>query len=342
MGRRITIKDIAKELNTTPATVSRALNNHPEINAQTKLLVKETAAKLQYTPNRMGSALQSGRSKLIGVMIPTAEHPFFGSIVHGISDKASLLKYDVLIYQSNESQEFEEKGMDAFIRAHVDGILISLAKNTKTFTHIRKAVDQKIPVIFFDRTSDELDLSSVTIDDYAGAYNAVRHLFEQGYRKIAHIGGPQHIKAFRRRKEGYVAALRDCSLKLNKQYIIEGDVSLESGDSGFRKLNSLKHPPDAIFAVEDFTALGVVKAAKKAGINMPDELGVFGFCNDVFSAFVTPSISTVDQQTIKMGETSFELLMEHLSAETNSKTSSFPPRHVVLEPVMLFRESSQK
>lgn len=339
MKSRITIKDIARELNITPATVSRALSDHPEINLQTKQLVKATAERLNYTPNRIGAALQSGKSKLIGVMIPTAEHPFFGAVIHGISNLASNYNYDVLIYQSNESREYEEKGLNAFIRANVDGIIISLAKGTTEFSHILKARKHQIPVVFFDRTAEELNFPSVTVNDYSGAYQATTHLLKQGYKRIAHIGGPQHINAFRERKRGFIAALKDLGQALNPDYIIEGEISLKSGEQAFAKLNALTPQPDAVFAVEDFTALGVINAAKELGINVPDDLGVFGFCNDVFSPYVTPSISTIDQQNLKMGETAFHLLLDILQDKISADAK---PANVVLEPIMIYRNSSKK
>jgi LacI family transcriptional regulator len=339
MKTRITIKDIAKELKITPATVSRALSNHPEINSQTKEMVKATAKRLNYTPNRTASALQSGKSQLIGVMIPSAEHPFFGAVIHGISNLAGSHNYDVLIYQSNESKEYEEKGLNAFIRANVDGIIISLAKGTTDFNHIFKVREQQIPIVFFDRTADGLDFPSVTVDDYQGAYQATRHLIDQGYERIAHVAGPQHIQAFNRRKQGYLDALRDSNLNVLDGYILEGEISLLSGEKAFTILNSLSLQPDAVFAVEDFTALGVIKAAKESGIDVPRDLGVFGFSNDLFSPYVTPSISTVDQQNLQMGETAFHLLLDILQGKTASAGTM---NSVVLEPIMIYRNSSRK
>lgn len=339
MKSRITIKDIARELNITPATVSRALSDHPEINLQTKQLVRLTAEKMNYTPNRIGAALQSGKSKLIGVMIPTVEHPFFGTVIHGISNLASSYNYDVLIYQSNESREYEEKGINTFIRADVDGIIISLAKETTEFSHILKARKHQIPIVFFDRTATGLDFPSVTIDDFKGAYQATQHLLQQGYKRVAHVGGPQQINAFRERKRGYIAALKDHGHDLNPEYICDGMISLKSGEEGFARFNSLSLRPDAIFAVEDLTALGVINAAKAAGVQVPEDFGVFGFCNDVFAAHVTPSISTIDQQTLKMGEAAVQLLLDILQEKSSPNNQA---AHIVLEPLMIYRNSSNR
>ncbi|GEL09664.1 transcriptional regulator, LacI family [Flavobacterium glycines] len=338
MKTKITISDIAKELGIAPATVSRALSNHPEISVATKKKVKAVAERLDYRPNKLASSLRSGKTKLIGVLIPTAEHLFFGSVIHGISNLASQQGYDVLIYQSNESEEFEKKGIETFINARVDGILVSISKNTTDYSHFELVKEKNIPIAFFDRTNDNLGISSVSIDDYLGAYIATESLIKSGYKRIAHISGPQHSKAFAERVRGYQAALNQYNIPFENNLIYNGDISIEAGRKGVQHFLNLENKPDAIFAVEDFTALGTLKELKEMGIKVPEEFGIIGFCNDLFGEHITPSLSTVDQKTVQMGEEAFNLIYELISKK-GEKTNS---QKRVLTPTLILRESSKK
>ena len=338
MKRRVTIADIARELNITAATVSRALSNHPEISASTKKLVRAAAERLDYKPNKIASSLRSGKTRVIGVLIPTAEHIFFGSVIHGISNIASQNGYDVLIYQSNESQQFEKKGVDTFINARVDGILASIAKDTTDFSHFSYVKEKNIPIAFFDRVNDNLGISSVCIDDYKGAYMATQSLISEGYKKIAHISGPANIKTFTERVRGYKDALAANDLPFHKDWLFEGDISIEAGRNGIKYFFSLTDKPDAVCAVEDFSALGALKELKKLGIPVPQDFGVIGFCNDLFGEHITPSLSTVDQQTVAMGEEAFELISKLIDNEQSRERV----HKKVLEPLLVLRESSKK
>ncbi|MBC7914219.1 MAG: LacI family DNA-binding transcriptional regulator [Pyrinomonadaceae bacterium] len=338
MVTRITLIDIAKKLGITPATVSRALSDHPEISAKTKKLVNETAVLLDYKRNKIASSLRSGKTHVIGVLIPTAEHSFFGSVIHGITNLANSNGYDVLIYQSNEQEENEIKGINAFMSARVDGILVSIAKNTKNYTHFKKVQQQHIPIAFFDRNNDELGIPSVVIDDYSGAYQATINLIEQGYKRIAHIAGPQHINIFKERLRGYRDALKVNNIAFESALVYEGDVSIEAGKNGISAFYKLENPPDAIFGVEDITALGALKELKDRNIKVPEQVGVFGFCNDLFGEHITPSLSTIDQQTIKMGEEAFNLIYRMIKQGHSIVT----PSKIILEPLLIIRDSSIK
>lgn len=336
--KRVTINDIARELNITAATVSRALSDHPEISSGTKKIVKETALRLDYSPNKVASSLRSGKTNIIGVIIPTAEHIFFGSVIHGISNAASKNGYEVLIYQSNESEQFEKKGIDAFINARVDGILASIAKDTKDFSHFSYVKEKNIPIAFFDRFNDNLGISSVCIDDYRGAFLAVETLVNEGYNRIAYISGPLHIKTFSERVRGYKDALEHYNLDSDPELIYPGDISIESGRKAIKKFFKLDKKPDAVCAVEDFTALGALKELKEMGINVPEEFGVIGFCNDLFGEHISPSLSTVDQQTVAMGEEAFDLINKLI----NNEPANQRVHKKVLEPLIIERESSKR
>ncbi len=337
MENPVTIQDLASKLNFTPATVSRALNNHPRISANTKKAVIDLADKLNYRRNHLASSLRSGKSETIGVIIPSAEINFFGSVVHGIESIANTNGYHILLYQSNESPDYEIKAIESFVGAKVDGILASIAKETVDFTHFLDLKNRGIPLVFFDRTDAALDIPSVVINDFKGAHIATQHLLSQGYKKIAHIAGQQHLKIFEDRLNGYKSALQDAGIEIREELIFYGRVSIDSGKDAMNYFFGLKDKPDAVFAVEDFTALGVIKAAKEMKIDIPKDLGVIGFANEAFDEHITPSLSSIDQQTILMGREAFRLLLELIN---NKKENTMEKSTIVLEPLPKFRESS--
>ncbi|WP_114782638.1 LacI family DNA-binding transcriptional regulator [Botryobacter ruber] len=339
MKRRTTLQDIALDLNLTPATVSRALNNHPEISEKTKKIVEETAVRLNYNRNKIASSLRSGKTYVIGVLIPTAERAFFGSVIHGITNLANENGYDVIIYQSNEKHDYEIKGINAFISARVDGILASLSKDTIDCSHFLNAKEHDIPVVLFDRVNNDLDISSVTVNDFKGAYLATEHLIKQGFKRIAHIAGPQHIKAFNDRLKGYMRALQAHHIKFDPLLVYAGDISLEEGKAGVDYLLNLPAPPDAIFAVEDFAALGALKELKQRGLQIPEAFGIIGFCNDLFGEHTSPALSSIDQQTVIMGQEAFKLI-HHIIQQDDA--ANFPATKVELEPIPFFRKSSSR
>lgn len=340
MDEKLTLKDIAKALNTTAATVSRALRDHPRISYETKARVLEYAGLHNFKLNKIASSLRSGQTQVVGVMIPSAEINFFGSVVHGIESMANMEGYTVLIYQTNEKKECEIKGLETFLSARVDGILVSLAKDTIDFEHFSTIKKRGIPIAFFDRYHDQLGISSVVIDDFKGAYLATQHLIDNGYSAIAHITGPLNIKTFNDRLNGYKKALKDNGLKFIPGMLHAGNISIEAGRVGVRYLLKKNKKVDAIFAVEDFTALGVLKELKEMAIKVPAEMGVIGFANEKFDEHLTPSLSSIDQQTIKMGEEAFKLLLEQIKKKRANETLEV--KNIVLEPLPFFRESSNK
>ncbi|HVW60889.1 MAG TPA: LacI family DNA-binding transcriptional regulator [Puia sp.] len=336
---KVTILDIARELNITAATVSRALNDHPGIKESTKKAVRETAIRLNYKHNRIASSLRLGRSNIVGVIIPSAEINFFGSVVHGIEKVAGENGYTVLIYQSNELYEYEKKGIQTFLQSRVDGVLASISKETINLDHYSEIRNRGIPLVLFDRTDDKLEVSSVVVDDFAGAYQATSHLIQNGCRRIAHIAGQQHVNIFNLRLKGYIEALNVHNIPVNEDLIVHGKVSIESGRECMKHLLADALRPDAVFAVEDFTALGAMQTIKAAGLKIPEDIAIIGFANEAFGEYLTPSLSTVNQQTVTMGEEAARLLFEGLRS---GEPFHAHPRKLVLKPQLICRESSMK
>ncbi len=332
---RTTILDIARALNVAAATVSRALNDHPAISDATREAVKQAAKRMNYQPNKIASSLRSGKSKIIGVIIPSAEINFFGSVIHGIENVASRNDYNVLIYQSNELYELEKKAVQTFIRSRVDGVLASISKETINLGHYADLKAKGVPLILFDRAHDSLQVPAVVVNDYLGAFNATRHLIEQGCRRIAHIGGQQHVTNFNQRLRGYIDALNVHNIAVNDDLIVYGKVSIGSGRECMKQL--LRYKPDAVFAVEDFTALGAMQTIKEAGVRIPGDIAIIGFANEMFSEYLTPSLSTVNQHTVRMGEEAAGLFFDTFNKRITLKT---PPRKFILEPEIICRQSS--
>lgn len=336
---KTTISDLARELNLTPSTISRALNNHPAISRQTKEAVLHLAQKRHYQPNRIAASLRLGKSRILGVLIPSSEINFFGAVIHGIENIARLHDYNVLIYQSNEEEEAESRGVNTFVRSRVACVLASLSKETRHLQHFADLKRKGIPLVLFDRASDELDVPSVVIDDYKGAYLATLHLAAQGCRRIAHIAGQQHVAIFHTRLQGYLDALAFLGLKQDPSLVVYGTVTIASGSQCMHQLLALPQPPDAVFAVEDFTALGAIQAIKEKGKSIPGDVAVIGFANEEFGRYITPALSTVDQQPIIMGEEAAKMFFK--LSEEDSFYSAAPPKKV-LEPLIIGRASSIK
>ena len=334
--KKTTILDIAKELNITFSTVARALNDHPAISIATKKAVKETAIRLNYRQNKIASSLRSGKSNIIGVMVPNLHVSFFSSVVSGIESVMNANGYSILLYQSNESKKHEAKGLETFLQSRVDGIIASVT--TETTDEVYEEIkSRKLPLIFFDRELRQLNMPSVVIDDYKGGFIATEHLIKQGYKDILHITTHREIPIFQERLRGYIDALKHYNLPLNEELIIRGDFSLEFGKDAVRETR-LKHIQyDAIFALEDYTAMGAMQGLKDLGLKVPDEIGVIGFANESFGSLVSPALSTIDQQTSKMGEETARLFLSQLRNESPSLAEK-----LVLDPILIVRESSNR
>lgn len=335
--KKPTILDIAKELNITFSTVARALNDHPAISIATKKAVRETAIRLNYRQNKIASSLRSGRSNIIGVIVPNLHVSFFSSVVSGIENIMNENGYNILLYQSNESKKHEANGIETFLQSRVDGIISSVTTETSEDVY-NEIKNRNLPLIFFDRELSDLNVSSVLIDDYKGGFIATEHLIQQGYKNILHITAHQDIPIFKERLRGYIDALKHYNLPVKEELIIKGDFSLQFGKDVVKetKLQGMNY--DAIFALEDYTAMGAMQALKDLKIKIPDEIGVIGFANEAFGSLVSPTLSTIDQQTAKMGEETARIFLKQLKNEN----IPYEPERLILEPKLIVRESSNR
>lgn len=335
---RATIHDIAKKLDITASTVSRALKDHPRISEATKKAVLKAAQTLNYQPNHIAAALRNGRSKIIGIIVPTADRSFFSSVVRGIEEIANASKYNVMICQSYDNYDKEVATVEALLNARVDGIVASFAKGTDNFDHFLKVRDKGIPLILFDRSNEDLEVSNVILDDYQGAYKAVTHLINQGCKRIAHFTGIRKISIYRERLRGYREALQDNGIPFDESLVIGSNMQLEDGIESMKKLLSLASPPDAVFSSSDYSAMGAMQVLKERRMRIPEDIALVGFGNEPFTWFSEPQLTTVDQRSKEMGNAAAEIFFEQIGAGKKP----FVPKKTVLKPELIIRKSSLK
>ncbi|OKS87311.1 LacI family DNA-binding transcriptional regulator [Mucilaginibacter polytrichastri] len=337
--KRTTIYDIAQKLNVTPSSVSRALNNSNYVNEATKKLILKTAEELNYKRNTMASNLRKGHSKTIGVVVPRINQNFFSNVIAGIEDATYKQGYNLIICQSNESYEKEVQSVNTLINQHVDCIVISVSIESNDHKHLQNVLDQNIQLIQFDRVADELETLKVINDNEQASFEAVDHIIEQGYKRIALLEGPQNLDIFRQRKKGYLNALAKHNIPVVNELIIENTWTKELGAKATRQLLSLPEPPDAIFAsTSDFSALGVLEVATAMNIKVPSQLGICGYSNEAFTELTSPSITTIDQFSFYMGKTVANLYFQELE---NSDTIVVP-KIISIKPKLIVRSSTMK
>jgi LacI family transcriptional regulator len=337
MKKKTTIYNIAAKLNLTAATVSRALNNNPKISEKTRKLVQETAIQMNYEQNTLARALKSGKSFNVGVIVPRIDSNFFASVIRGIEEELFPKGYHVIICQTHDQHDVEELNIKSLINAQVDGILMSIS-NAKTDNEILNNLSQKkVPLIYFDRKKDIPGISSVTIDDFYGAYEATKHLIEQGCQRIAHLSNDRSLEIFKNRYLGYKQALIDFNIEVDESLVIETHSKVAEGRKTTKLLLELESPPDAIFSSSDFSALGAIQEIKAKGLRIPEDICVVGFSNEPFTRFMELSITSVDQSPLEMGKIAAQVFLEEV--EGYNMTIE---KKVVLEPTLIIRQSSSK
>jgi LacI family transcriptional regulator len=336
MKKKVTIYDIATKLNITAATVSRALNNNPNISKSTKELVLKTADSMNYEQNKLALALKSGKSNNVGVIVPRIDSNFFSSVIRGIEEELNPNGYHVIICQTNGDEKKEIDNIDALLNSQVDGILISTSSREKNA--FERILSKDVPLVFFDRKKTMKNVSSVTINDFEGGYKATQHLIDSGCKKIAHFSGDTNIEIYKERFMGYQQALIDNNIDFIDEYVIRTKSSLEEGKKSIKKLLKLNNPPDAIFSASDFAALGAIQELKSKGIKVPTDFSVIGFANEPFTKFMELSISTIDQFPQEMGRMTARVFLEQVNNPEKVKIE----KKVVLEPELIIRKSSIK
>ena len=315
---QITIIDIAKKLNISPSTVSRALKNHPDISKKTVELVKECAAEMHYKPNEMALNLRMKRNNTIGVIVPEVVHYFFSSIVSGIEEVTFSEGFNLILCKSDESYQKELRITGSLISARVAGVLTSLSKETNTYDHFQQILDNDIPLVFYDRICIGIRTDRVVVDDYAGAMQAVEHLIETGCRRIAFYSSPLHLEISKNRKNGYLDALRKHNIAVDESLMYVCDTR-DAAISLTPEVLNRENPPDAFFAINDHCASGILYAVKKAGYKVPEDISICGFSGGDLALACDPMLTTVEQHGYEVGKTAAKLLIDKIKGITHGQ-----------------------
>lgn len=331
----VTIKDLARELNISASTVSRALKDHPDISKETKRAVQELAQRLNYQPNAVALSLKQRRSNTIGVIIPEIVHYFFSSVISGIEDVAYDAGFNVIICQSNERYEREVANAKTLLSSRVDGVLVSISKETTDYKHLYNFSNNEVPMVFYDRVVPDIIADQVIIDDFDAAYKATRHLIDSGRSRIAHLGGPMALLIGQRRKDGYIKALTEAGISVDEDLIIEAD-SFEKARMAIMKLINQKKKFDGVFATNDLTAIGAMQTIQKKGYKIPDEIAIVGFSDGRFSGITDPTLTSVDQHGYEMGTLATQMLLKRITSEDDE----YPAETKVLNANLIVRGSS--
>lgn len=332
----IRIKDLAKILNISTSTVSRALRDAHDVNPNTKKQVLEVASKLGYKANIHAAALASGSTKNIVVVIPFITNYYFSTVISGIQEIAYNNGYNIILMLTNDNSEREKYLMENLAVSNWDGLLVSISADTSNKDYFEQLIEKGIPIVFFDRVFQDLESSKVLQDDYSGAFMATEHLISKGYRRIAYFAGNEHLSITQNRLSGYKAALKKHRISLKPEWIFYSGFTQKCGEDDMEKILKLSDRPNAIFAINDRRAVGAMITIKRKGLTVGKDIGVIGFTNDPISTIIEPSLTTIEEPAFEIGKQSCELLIKQI------KNRSLSPKEIILSGKLIERDSTQR
>jgi LacI family transcriptional regulator len=330
MKKTITIKDIAKELGIHHTTVSRALREINSVKKETRNKILEKANELGYRPNRLAQEFRNKRSNTIVIIVPVIQHSFFSEFISDFSKKANTFGFSVMVFQSDGNLKIEKKIIDNLLSYRISGVVASVSNETKSGEHFELLKDVMIPHVFFDRAPENIKASYVILDNFQAAYDAVKVLIDSGRKRIAFISTPDQIKVFNDRFSGYKKALEDNRMPLYDQMVIYEGLSMKDGFNAAQKLLALTERPDAILAIRDELAIGVIKFLKKSGMRVPDDIAVIGFDNDPMGIACEPELTTISQLIPEMAATAFDLLLSQINNNTHEMEQRILKGEIIL------------
>src|ERR1700754_3327693 len=333
--KEVTIYDLARKLNISIATVSRALKDDPVVSKKTKKKIADLALEMGYRSNHFARNLRTQRTYTIGVIIPRINSYFMSAVIAGMENIATSEGYNLIISQSSESVEKEIANANTLFNNRVDGLLVSLAYDTDSLAHFEPFAKKKIPVIFFDRTAEQKDSTCILINNLKAAYEATTHLISQGRRNIVHITTTPKRNVYIDRLQGYKQALADQHIAWRDDYIIVGNLSQEAGAEAAARIREMKPLPDAVFVANDNCAVGCMVALKQMGIRLPEDIAFVGFNNDPVSTVVEPNLTTINYPGYEMGQVAARNLINHLNGASIKSTNT-----IILRSELVLRESS--
>lgn len=336
--KEVTIYDLARKLNISIATVSRALKDDPVVSKKTKKKIYDLAQEMGYRSNHFARNLRNQRTETIGVIIPRLNSYFMSTVIAGMEHTANQNGYNLIISQSSESSAKEKASAATMFNNRVDGLLVSLAYDSDDISHFAMFRKKNIPLIFFDRVAEDEDCTNVLIDNQKAAYEATQHLIGQGCKRIVHITASSKRNVYADRLQGYKLALMEHDIKFRKEYVLPGDLSLDAGGEAAEKILKMKPMPDGIFVANDNCAVGCMIALKQAGIRIPEDIAFVGFNNDPVSKVVEPNLTTINYPGYEMGEVAARNLIDHL----NGNASLYATNKIVLRSELIIRASSRR
>lgn len=310
----LTMKDIAREFNTSVATVSRALKDSPRISEEKRRAIQEYAREHNFSPNMLAESLRNSRlmqPKIIGVIVPELAHYYFSTVLAGIEEEARARDYRIMVAQSNEKYEREVKICQSFYENRVCGIIVSQAKDTTKYDHFNQLLENGVPLVFYDRICTGVNADRVVVDDYQGAYNAVSHLIETGCKRIAFYGSPMTLEISKNRYNGYKDALKRHGIE-PEECLMRFCDNRSDAEIVTPEILEREDRPDAFFAVNDDTAIGIMYAAKRLGFKVPDDISICGFTNGQRAISCDPMLTTVEQRGKRVGEEAADILIGHV------------------------------
>jgi len=334
-NKEVTIYDVAKALNISPSTVSRGLKDHPHIKKETKRIIVAAAKELGYRQNKFASNLRQKHTNTIGVVVPKLNSYFMATVIAGVEKITSENGYGLIISQSQESWKKEISCISTLFNSRVDGLLVSLAFDTKNMDHFKMLLNKDIPIVFFDRVADCIGCMSIIIDNYKAGYEATSHLIEQGCRRIVHLGGNLLRNVYSERFRGYKQALAENGIEFDQDLVVISDMNGHSGSDIANKILKMSPMPDGLFTSNDTSAVAAIVELEKAGIRIPDEIAVVGFNNDPISQVVKPNLTTIDYPAREIGEIAATSLINKLK---NSQSPNFST--IILKHSLIGRQSS--
>ena len=329
--RRTSLKDIAQVLGVSIATVSRALRDSPEIGQEMQIKVKKLAREMNYRPNPFAQSLRKEAPKVIGVVMPNMVSHYYAAVLDGIEDEALKAGYSVISANTHEDSEAEVKAIDNFIGLHVEGIIACLAQNTRDYSHFEEIWKMGIPMVFFGRTCLSDKFSCVMANGDVAAQQATQHLIDTGSRRIAFIGGPNHLDMVIRRKHGYLEALRENRIPIERELVVCEKIDFDWALEATVKLLRMENRPDAILAFNDIITFAAFTAIKQEGLRIPEDVALIGFTDDVHAKYVTPKLSVIEDQSHKMGAEACKLLLMNINGDSKIYKKIVPQRLVIRE-----------
>lgn len=341
-GKRTTIYDIAKEVGIAPSSVSKALNNLPSVSEKIRALVKAKASELNYKHNSNAANLRTGSSRTIGVIVPKINVAFFSDAIAGMEEACFENNHRLIICQSDESYAKEVQCIQTLIHQNVDCIIISLSQETRSTQHLFEVKKHHMQLVQFDRVDEGFESHRIVNDNAEAAYKAVKHLIDQGYKKIAFFGGSDHLAVYKQRKQGYLRAIKEADLNIPYNYILDNAFRKDTALKAAIELLTYKDPPDAFFTVTDYSALGVMKAAVSLGLRVPEQVGIMGFANEAFTEFTFPTLSSVDQQSRSLGKAAANVYFNHVLTADSSSAIAHNFEIQLIESSLVIRESSNR